>query len=464
MAHESGPFFSAERYGGNPGNKLTARPTQPYNVERPWQKEPALEHRLDQEQARVWAKIEAALQRAPGELPKGYLEAVKAGVEKAKRQIIADFEQNKGDESNRQSPTSESADQARSNAGRAEHANLAFHNWEHSLGVIERTATILDSLVTHQIATNQTFVTKRDIANAVLTSAFHDTVQEWQYTTTKNNNLKRQRLIKSNEADSATLLLGFMHEQNEIAEAKGYEPLFNGSDYSDAKSATMRTVPEFVFVENPADPVTDPTNIGEIYGKTWGSIAHNGSLKRDNGSINYVAMAVAAADVSIAAIAGKEAFHKEGPKLVLEELPGLAEALANPESLSDGEIVSLAQDIVKPLISGQKGFALGKNQLMFRGGRVFQMKFVGGSLSFTEEARKPEMSELDAATQQFLAEQVFTKTEESASWVEREHILPALGLLDIITRTLGAREQVGNIEAANGRQAFYQLCELLNLR
>lgn len=179
---------------------------------------------------------------------------------------------------------------------------LAFHNAEHTKGVMRRTESILRAI--QKVTVHR--VTEKDIVLGRLAAAFHDVVQDSEEQD-KDGKLTRRRFTGRNEKESADEAIAFLEWEMKNLEGSG----FSEEDFAVIEDAIRGTVPEFSVEKK---TIIQP-NVTEQ-------------------SI-LISRAVALADLGTAGMDGAEAFLREGDALFREENLDIMRALENQQELSD---------------------------------------------------------------------------------------------------------------------------------
>jgi len=207
---------------------------------------------------------------------------------------------------------------------------LAFHNAEHTKGVMRRTESILRAIqkvTVHRVA-------EKDVVLGRLAAAFHDVVQESEEQD-KDGKLVRQRFTGRNEKKSADEAITFLEWEMKELEGSG----FSEEDFAVIEDAIRGTVPDFSVEKK---TVIQP------------NVTEQSSL---------ISRAVALADLGTAGMDGAEAFLREGDALFREENLDITRALKNREPIED-ELKEAYRDRMIEWAKGQPVFALKRQELL----------------------------------------------------------------------------------------------------
>lgn len=219
-------------------------------------------------------------------------------------------------------------------SARFEHAensedNLAFHNVEHTDGVVRRTELILRTIRNSV----PDAVSVKDIALGKVAAAFHDVVQEWDEDRTEDS-VKRRRRTGSNEITSATEAVVFLEKMNK----EFGQDIFSKDDLGIITDAIGATVPDY----NAEEKTVVQPNITE--------------------RSSIVARALALADLGTAGMDGADAFVREGNTLFREENLDIARAMKQSQSITSQEKDRYRKRMLEWSVS-QEIFARGRRNL-----------------------------------------------------------------------------------------------------
>lgn len=185
--------------------------------------------------------------------------------------------------------------------------NLAFHNTQHTKGVIERTKKILEAMG----------ATDRLVRLGEFIAANHDTVQEYEITVDANSGVKkRSRFIEKNEDASADEAIAFM---------RTYPSIFDEEDMETVREAIQATIPGFDMGKR---TVIQPNLLESIDAATV-------QERLMTSASELVTRALALADLGTAGMEEPDSFVHDGDAIFREENIDVLEALQHLQSLSD---------------------------------------------------------------------------------------------------------------------------------
>lgn len=180
--------------------------------------------------------------------------------------------------------------------------NLAYHNTQHTEGVIRRTKEILEAVA----RVDQAAATERLEKLGKLAAAWHDTVQDYSVESVEDGAFTKKilkRFVTKNEHKSAEEAIEHMRAMGDV---------FSDEDEELVRSAIEVTIPAF----SPEKGVVQPNLTSESA---------------------LVARAVALADLGAAGMDGPEHFLHEGDAIFREDTIDISEALQHSENLSDDQ-------------------------------------------------------------------------------------------------------------------------------
>ena len=190
--------------------------------------------------------------------------------------------------------------------------NLAFHNTEHTKGVVSRAEAVLRKI---QRGAPE-LVSDRDIEVGRVAASFHDVVQEEGEPNVQPEGdakkVLRKRLTAKNEAASADAAADFARKHNEKLESEGKSVVFTEEDIAAIREAIDATIPGW-------DPKASTVNQPKLTAES-----------------SVIARAVALADLGEAGT-DPEAYLKGGDALFREENLDVFDALKEPEKISEAD-------------------------------------------------------------------------------------------------------------------------------
>lgn len=185
--------------------------------------------------------------------------------------------------------------------------NLAFHNTQHTRGVIERTKKILEAMG----------ASDRLVRLGEFIAANHDTVQEYEITVDANSGVKkRSRFIEKNEDASADEAITYM---------RAYPSIFDEEDMETVREAIQATIPGFDMGKK---TVIQPNLLESIDAATV-------QERLMTSASELVTRALALADLGTAGMEEPDSFVHDGDAIFREENIDVLEALRHPQSLSE---------------------------------------------------------------------------------------------------------------------------------
>jgi len=185
--------------------------------------------------------------------------------------------------------------------------NLAFHNTQHTKGVIERTKKILEAMG----------ASDRLVRLGEFIAANHDTVQEYEIIVDENSGVKkRNRFVEKNEDASAEEAVAYM---------RTYPAIFDDEDMETVREAIQATIPGF---DKEKKTVMQPNLLESIDA----AIAEQRLM---TSASELVARALALADLGTAGMEEPDSFIHDGDAVFREENIDVLEALQHSHSLSD---------------------------------------------------------------------------------------------------------------------------------
>lgn len=185
--------------------------------------------------------------------------------------------------------------------------NLAFHNTQHTRGVIERTKKILEAMG----------ASDRLVRLGEFVAANHDTVQEYEITVDANSGVKkRSRFVEKNEDASADEAITYM---------RTYPSIFDEEDMETVREAIQATIPGFDMGKK---TVIQPNLLESINAATV-------QERLMTSASELVTRALALADLGTAGMEEPDSFVHDGDAIFREENIDVLEALQSPQSLSE---------------------------------------------------------------------------------------------------------------------------------